>query len=275
MTVELICANNLDVLPTLEAESVPLIITDPPYGIGYHSNRYKEKNPYAPVARDWNFQIGGFLQECTRILKDGGALYLFCRWDVAPLWIPHISGNGLKLKTAIAWVKDNWSAGDLKGCFGNQYEQILFIVKGRHLLRGKRWSNVWMFPRVPPAQMLMPTQKPVELLERAILSSSDEGDLVIDPFCGSSSAAVAALKTGRDAMMIDIDSRMIAISQKRLGFPVMEERPRIESPAPRLEVPDPGDWGIHPEELQAIWALMQNNAEHIQPEVIQAEMELA
>jgi site-specific DNA-methyltransferase (adenine-specific) len=272
MTVELYCGNNLDILPTLEAGSVPLVITDPPYGIGYHSNYYKGKNPHAPVARDWNFQIGAFLQECARVLKDGGALYLFCRWDVAPLWIPHIAGSGLKVKTSIAWVKDNWSAGDLKGCFGNQYEQMLFIVKGRHLLRGKRWSNVWEFPRVPPTQMLMPTQKPVELLERAILSSSDEGDLVVDPFCGSSSTAVAALRAGRDALMIDIDSRMIAISQKRLGLPVTAEQPRIESPTPRFEMPDPAEWGIHPEELQAIWAMMQGNAEVAQPEIVQAAM---
>ena len=53
-----------------------VIVTDPPYGVAYHSNRYVEKNPHAPVARDWNFQIGPFLSAAAGALRDGGALYL-------------------------------------------------------------------------------------------------------------------------------------------------------------------------------------------------------
>src|SRR2546429_3248377 len=125
-------ADAISTMKQCKSASIPLIITDPPYGIGYHSNHYKDKNPHAPITNDWNFEIGVFLQECNRILVDGGALYLFCRWDILPLWAPAIQGTGLKLKTAIVWVKDNWSAGDLTGSFGSQYEQVLFITKGRH-----------------------------------------------------------------------------------------------------------------------------------------------
>lgn len=240
---------------------MPLIVTDPPYGIGYHSNHYKDKNPHAPISNDWNFQISTFFREAARVLTDGGAIYLFCRWDVSPLWVPFIASCGLKLKTIIAWVKDNWTAGDLTGCFGNQYEQVLFVTKGRHTIRGKRWPNVWTFPRVPAKKLLHPAQKPTELLERAIVASSDEGDLVLDPFCGSGSTGEACMRTGRRFILGDIDEKMVVVSKKRLGLPVEEVKQEIvETPS---FVPEAPDWNIHPEDLLAIRDLMAANASRL------------
>ena len=245
----------LSLLRDLEAGSVPLIIADPPYGIGYHSNHYKDKNPHTPVANDWNFHIGDFLAACGEALTEDGALYLFCRWDVSPLWVPHIKPARLKLKTIIAWVKDNWSAGDLKGSYGNQYEQIIFASKGRHLLRGKRYPNVWPFPRVPSTKMLHPTQKPVALLRRIIESSSDEGDLVADPFSGSGSTGKACLRTNRKYLLGDIDPKMVNLSKRRLGLPYEADAP-VES----LPVYTPEQLaGLPSDELQVIADLLNKN----------------
>lgn len=252
-------ANTL--LKQVEPGSVPLIIADPPYGIGYHSGHYKDKNPFSPVANDWNFQIGNFIQACEDVLLEGGALYLFSRWDVSPLWLPSITTSGLTLKTIIVWVKNNWSAGDLDGNFGNQYEQILFIVKGRHLRRGHRWSNVWHFDRVPVTQMLCPTQKPVDLLRRAIESSSDPGDLIVDPFAGSGSTGEAASLAGRKYLLGDIDPKMTNITRKRLGLPYKEEQEaQIDY---ILQLPAPEDWGIHPEELRFLCDELQGNINYV------------
>jgi DNA modification methylase len=259
-------------LEQFDDNSVPLIIADPPYGIGYHSNHYKGKNPHSPVANDWNFQIYAFIQECERVLTDGGALYLFSRWDVYPLWLPTISGVGLEVKTKIVWVKNNWSAGDLDGCFGNQYEEILFIVKGRHLLRDKRWPNVWEFDRIPSTQMLVPTQKPTSLLRRAITSSSNLGDLVLDPFCGSGSTGEAAMMEGRNYLLGDIDPKMVYISCARLGLP-LPEGGETDTPQGKysFELPDPSMWGIHPEELRYIYDALQGN---VRRSLKNAQMEL-
>jgi site-specific DNA-methyltransferase (adenine-specific) len=255
----------LAVMATIESASVPLIVADPPYGIGYHSNHYVDKNPHAPVANDWNFQPGAFFRECERLLIDGGAMYLFCRWDVTPLWLPYLNGSGLRVKTVIAWVKDNWSAGDLEGCFGNQWEQILFVTKGRHRLRGRRWPNVWKFARVSHTKMLHPTQKPVPLLERAIRASSDEGDLVLDPFTGSGSTGKACQHTGRDAFLIDVDPRMIALTRRRLRIKTPIDLPAVESEPiltpGGLELPDPSEWGVHPEDLAYIRDALRGNLE--------------
>jgi site-specific DNA-methyltransferase (adenine-specific) len=254
-------ADCLDVLNGLPDGSVPLIVADPPYGVGYHSNYYRRGNPHAPITNDWNFQIVPFLQEAARVLAEGGALYLFCRWDVSPLWLPHIACAGLKVKTKIVWVKDNWTAGDLQGCFGSQYEEILFAVKGAHKLRGHRYPNVWQFPRVPPSRLLCPGQKPVELLERAIEASSDRGDVVLDPFCGSGSTGEAAANAGRRYILADVDPRMVRTARLRLGLPA-ESAPGEQPAAPPPWEPlpaDPADWGVHPEELAAIWAMVQSN----------------
>lgn len=251
----------ISLLRGFDPDSIDLIVTDPPYGIGYHSNHYKDKNPHAPVANDWNFSIGGFLAECSRVLKPGGAAYLFCRWDVTPLWMPYVN-SPLKLKTVIAWVKDNWSAGDLEGSFGNQYEQILFIAKGRHKLRGKRWPNVWNFSRVPAKQLLHPTQKPVALLERAILASSDDGMTVVDPFCGSGSTGEACMNTGRGFVMGDVDPAMVQTASCRVGLPV-EFEPLIpverEPSGYELSIPNMAEYGIHPEDLAYIKAHLDMN----------------
>lgn len=239
-------------LRSLDANSVQVLITDPPYGIAYHSNRYKDKNPHAPVTRDWNFQIGPFLSEVARVLAPGGALYLLTRWDVYPIWQPFVL-NPLETKNLIVWEKDNWSAGDLTGNFGNQYELIMFVTKGRHQIRGHRWPNIWPFPRIPAKRLRMPAEKPVGLIQRAIESSSDAGGLVVDPFCGSGTTGEAARACGRSVVLGDIDPAMVKISCDRLGVPytgteeyvpVMPSCPifQIQPPAPHL-------WGLHPEDL--------------------------
>jgi len=260
---DVVCSDAAALLKRLESSSVALIVADPPYGIGYHSNHYKGKNPHRPVANDWNFHISTFIREAERALRDGGAMYLFSRWDVYPLWLPDITTTELQLKTKIVWMKNNWSAGDLTGCFGNQYEEILFIVKGRHKLRGKRWSNVWRFNRISPSSMLHPTQKPVPLLERAILSSSDEGDLVVDPFAGSGSTGVAAVNTKRDFLLGDLDPAMVNMARSRLGMPVLDGDSEGTFQGDYVFVlPDPEDWGIHPEELRFIYDELQKQQEN-------------
>ena len=240
-------------LRSIEPASAQVIVADPPYGIAYHSNHYVGKNPHAPVARDWNFEIGPFLGAAGAALRDGGALYLFTRHDVYPLWAMSVVPP-LTLQNAIVWKKDNWSAGDLDGGFGNQYEMLMMIVKGRHRRRGHRWSNVWDFPRVTSKSMLHPTQKPVDLVRRAIEASSDASDLVVDPFCGSGTTGEAALACGRRVVLGDIDPAMVRMTCTRLGLSLPNgTETTVEEPPPcpvfGAVPPAPSLWGVHPEDL--------------------------
>lgn len=239
--------------------TVPLVIADPPYGIAYHSNRPGGKNLHAPVANDWDFQIGALFAEVGRVLKDGGAAYIFSRWDVYPLWFPEVAGTGLRLSNVIVWVKDNHSAGDLKGNFGNKFEVVMFLTKGRHERTGKRLSNVWECPRVSHAKAIHPTEKPVELYRRAIEFSSKPGDLVIDPCCGSGPVGQAAAQTGRHFVGFDVDPKMIALSQSRCGLPVTVEVAQKSTPphgpVGAADVLDPVLYMLHPDEIRdaAAW----------------------
>lgn len=242
-----------DGLGGFDAGSVPLIITDPPYGIAYHSNHHKDKNPHAPVTNDWNFQIGPFFAALSRVLKDGGAAYVFSRWDVYPLWFPAIAGTGLKLSNVIVWVKDNHSAGDLNGNFGNKYEVILFLTKGRHQRSGKRLTNVWECPRVPHTKSVHPTEKPVDLYRRAMEFSSVEGDVVVDPCCESGPVGAAARECGRQFYGFDVDPKMVAVSQKRCGLDVTVDLPPEETCVPSAStdsVVDEQIYILHPDDIR-------------------------
>lgn len=253
---DIVLADAIDTLATLPAESVAMVVTDPPYGIGYHSNYHKGENPHAKIQNDWNLQVGSYLHAVERVLRPGGAAYVFTRFDVYPLWareVPHT----LSLKNMIVWDKGNHSSGDLTGNFGFRHEIVMFITKGRHRIRGKRHPNVWSFPRVPSTRMRMPAEKPVGIYERCIEASSDPGDLIVDTFGGSCTAAEAAIRTGRRFLVSDTDRAMVRMGRERVGLPELTET--AASPPPRyvacpilnVEVPSPSMWGLHPEDLAA------------------------
>lgn len=249
---DIILSDASDLLNRLAPASAAVIITDPPYGVGYHSNRYQDRNPHSPIAHDWNFQIGSFLAQAERVLRNGGALYLFTRFDVYPLWTKEIPPS-LSLKNMIVWDKGNHSSGDLTGNFGFQHEIVMFITKGRHLLQGHRWSNIWSVPKISHKKLRMPAEKPVELYQRAILSSSRLGELIVDPFVGSGTCAEACILTGRRFLVGDIDKKMVQIARERVGLsPLPTTADSVALPAcPVFNVapPDPSLWGVHPEDI--------------------------
>jgi site-specific DNA-methyltransferase (adenine-specific) len=247
----------VELLASLPEGSVACVLTDPPYGISYQSNRSVSAGKSKPVAGDWNFDLTAFLDECARVLRPDGCVWVFTRWDVYPLWCRSIPPT-LKVQNFVVWVKDNHTAGDLTGNLGYKWEGVMLLSRapslgGRLRLRSGRMANVWEFARVPHARMTHPTEKPIALLRQAIVCFTDPGDLVVDPFCGSGSTGEAALESGRRVLLGDIDPEYIQLARKRVGLPV-EEVP----PAPIREVA--GDIeadlslleGVHPEELRAL-----------------------
>lgn len=241
VTVQL--ADAVELLLGLEAASVQAIITEPPYALAYNG---RGEGVFRPQA---------FLEAAERALSDGGSLYINTRWDVYPLWVG-FTPPGLELKNAIIWVKDTWSAGDLAGNFGMQYEVVLFFTKGRHKRKGRRWSNVWHFPRVPSKRLRTPSEKPTDLIARIIEAAADTGDLVVDPYCGSGTTGEAVRRfRGVRALLGDLDPKMIRTTCERLKLDVPEGLPEAaavslpECPVYHVVPPDPSLWGVHPEDL--------------------------
>ena len=116
----------------------------------------------------------------------------------------------------IIWVKNNWTAGDLKAQFGKQYEIIFLVNKGRCLFNGKRLTDVWKFNRVSGNKQLHQNQKPVDLLEQCILKHSKEKQVIFDGFMGSGSTGVACINTNRNFIGIELDKKYFSIAKERI-----------------------------------------------------------
>lgn len=211
----------VDILSVFEDESIDLIITDPPYGIDYNSNYIKNPNKVhdnSVISND-NEQVIDLLditlEECKRVLKDKGAIYIFCGYQHLDSFIQLVR-KYFDYKNILVWLKNNWTAGDLKGNYGTRTEYIIYATKNRHILNGRRDTNLLEFKRVPSTQQYFKFQKPVDLLEFLIQKSSNEGDTVLDPFCGSGSTLVATQNLGRRGVGIEIDDKLADIITERL-----------------------------------------------------------
>lgn len=195
-----------ELLRQLPDESVDLVVTDPPYGINFHNRRGERIRGDKKPLLDW-------LTEVPRILKSAGAFYLFSRWDVEHIWAAAVR---LKQKNRIVWVKQNHTAGDLRRGYGQKHESILYFLKDAHRLKGKRGTDVWLERTVPPRSRCHPTQKPLSVIARIILNSTDSRNVIVDPFVGSGTTAIAAQLLDRCFLCSDIERRYIAIANRRL-----------------------------------------------------------
>ena len=200
-------------LRQMEPESVDAIITDPPYGIKYVSQTgARIQNDTAPFI--W------FLYDAFRVLKPGssgrGTLVCFTRWDVQQVFIDAIRLAGFIVKSEVIWDKVQYGMGDVKSQFAPSHENIIFAVKGKFSFPGHRPKDLITHRKLPGNQMIHPTEKPVPLLADLITAVTKPGDLILDPFAGSGSTLVAAKKTGRRFVGIELDELYYERAQRRI-----------------------------------------------------------
>ena len=223
----------LDLLDSLGDASVDLIVTDPPYGVSYRSNRQRVdrkksvKENQSVVCRNHFFdQIANddsipteWLEGAYRVLKPDSALYAFVHWTKWTEMVIAASNYGFQVKNMIVLNKSNHGMGDLKGSYAPKHELLMFAVKGRHVCRwpNGRQSDVWSVPvKFSGGHRFHPNEKPLSWLEPAILNSSDEGAVVLDPFMGSGSTGVACAKMNRKFIGAEMDSSYAAIAKERI-----------------------------------------------------------
>jgi len=194
----------LSMMRDMPDKSVDLVLTDPPYGMEYYSNHYKNGNPHDKIIGD-NLFDSKWIEEFKRLAKK--AVIVFCRW------------NNLKdlpqPKSFIVWIKNNWTAGDLKHEYGRMWEGILFYPMENHKFN-KREPDIIDCRRTPSTELLHPTQKPVFLIERLLKNNSTEGDLILDPFLGSGTTAVACEKLNRRWIGCEISEVYCKIARRRI-----------------------------------------------------------
>jgi len=195
---------------------VDLVLTDPPYGMNYHSGYYLGTNPHSPIHGDDRYATEG-VAECIRLARKG--VYAFCRWD-------NIQDLPEKPKSFIVWKKNNWTAGDLKHAHGRMWEGIAFWPQSGHEFN-IRLPDVLECPRIPASDLKHQNEKPLDLLLHIL--EANVSDIILDPFCGSGTTCVAAKMLGRRYIGIDISEEYCQIARDRLravdtGVPVKEAR---------------------------------------------------
>lgn len=196
--VRLWCGDCMKILPTIPDGSGRLVLTDPPYGIGYKSTLG------ATVANDDAPYIW-WLREAWRILAPHSALFCFCRWDVEDTFKMAIESAGFSLRGQAIWDKLTHGMGDTRRTLAPAHEVILFASKGDFRWPGGRPSTMFRCPVPRGPSRTHPTEKPVGLLASIIQATTRAGDLVVDPFAGSGSTGEAAVRLGRAFIGVELD----------------------------------------------------------------------
>lgn len=207
--------DSLEILKTLDDGSIDVVITDPPYGVNYISNRSKIDNKITKRGL-LNDGVEAFelLNETCKILQDKTAdnahLYFFCSWQVFTKFESIIS-KYFTIKTPLVWDKKNKGSGDLYNDWGNQTELIIYCVKGKKGINTRK-GNVLSFSRLHTSKMVHPTQKPTELIKELLSASALKNDFVVDPFMGSGSTIKACNEMNIKSLGIELDNEMFNIA---------------------------------------------------------------
>lgn len=243
-----IFGDSLEVLKNIKSESVDLVFADPPYGIGKDfgvtDDTWDSVDEYLEWCTIW-------INECMRVLKRDGTMYFMSSTQYMPALDTYVDKKFFVINR-IVWMYDS-SGVQSKSKFGSLYEPILMITHSRKskytfnykdiLVEAKTGAkrglidyrktppqpyntlkvpgNVWMFNRVRyrmDEYENHPTQKPEVLLERIIKASSNEGDVVLDPFSGSFTTSAVAIKNNRRAIGIDNNYDYYEIGLRRSGI---------------------------------------------------------
>ncbi|MCL2016572.1 MAG: adenine-specific DNA-methyltransferase [Defluviitaleaceae bacterium] len=238
----------LVVLKQIKTDSVDLIFADPPYGIGKDFGTTKDNFFNADDYKKWAVF---WIDECMRVLKPNGTMYFMSATQHMPMLDNYVASRYFVVNR-IVWIYDS-SGVQSKSKFGSLYEPILMVTQNeqakytfnyknimietntgarRKLIDYRKTppqpynnlkvpGNVWNFSRVRYKMAEYenhPTQKPEALLERIILASSNEGDIVLDPFSGSFTTSAVAVRLKRKAVGIEINPDYFKIGLRRTGI---------------------------------------------------------
>lgn len=231
MTDRIELRDALDGLRSLPDESVDLILTDPPYNVASankltvrHGVLMSTKEAwgawdmYEPAAYDE--MIEKIIAECFRVLKPGGALYMYTAREDNGHFVRRAVANGFTYRNQLALIRKCPLPSMAKRNWRSAFELCLYVTKGKprtfNFLSQPECVNIYSY-HATHKQTDHPTEKPLEIIRRIVEVSSNAGDLVVDPFMGSGTTAVAAKQTGRHYLGFDTNAEYVKMARKRLA----------------------------------------------------------
>ena len=201
------------------------IITDPPYCVSRthqlgFSNMGRSGMNYGKW--DYNFDQKGWIKKCAPVIKDGGSFIIFNDWKNLSYVVEALVENGFKIKDLIRWEKSNPMPRNVQSRYVMDFEVAVWAVKGDSKWTFNKPKEVSYLKPVYKSGVVLggkkrihPTQKSLEILEEIIKVHTNPGDLIFDPFGGSFTTALAALKTGRSCVSTEIDKQYYERSLER------------------------------------------------------------
>lgn len=234
-------ADTFDALKSCKRECVDMIFSDPPYFLSNGGISCSGGRQVVVDKGEWDkgstfFEKHAFNRRwialCREVLTLDGTIWISGTFHNIYSVGVALEEEGYKIINNITWQKTNPPPNLACRCFTNSTETILWAKKRdkkakhyfdyklmKHLNGGKQDKDVWRGGLTPQSEKTFgkhPTQKPLYLLKKLILASTKEGDLVLDPFCGSSTTGVACKKLGRRYIGIDNCEEYLKLSVARL-----------------------------------------------------------
>lgn len=241
-------ADSIDFLKKLPENSIDMIFADPPYnlsngGFTVHAGKRVSVNKgkwdvSKGVDEDFDFHAR-WINECYRVLKPAGTIWISGTYHSIYQCGYALQLLGLKILNDITWYKPNASPNLSGRYFTASHETLLWArkdQKAKHTFNyqemkngfwhlqdfikkeGKQMRSVWAIgtPRLNEKKFgKHPTQKPMSLLERVVVASTKKGDVILDPFTGSSTTGLAASTFGRKFIGVDLEKEYLDLSVKR------------------------------------------------------------
>lgn len=239
-SIRLLKGDCVEILNQARENSVDMIFADPPYflsngGITCHAGKMVSVNKgkwdkSKGVEENHKFNLD-WLKACQRVLKPDGTIWVSGTTHIIYSVGFAMQQLGYKILNDIVWYKRNAPPNLSCRYFTHSTEIVLWAAKNskskhcfnyklmKEINNGKQMRNVWEIPSPPAKEKKFgkhPTQKPVDLLKRIILASTEKDDLVLDPFCGSSTTGIASLLLHRKYVGIDMEDEYLELSKKRL-----------------------------------------------------------
>jgi len=238
----------------IDENSIDLIFADPPYNLSGNGLKWKGNKTggdWYMVNEEWDKMTAPeymqftrkWIRGCGKALKKTGSIYIACSYHNISEVMIVLKQLDFKINNIITWYKTNAMPNMTKRVFTHSTEFVVWAIKGSGWTFNyekikeinpekqkdgsrKQMRDVWSLPLVQGKERLRgkdgralhPTQKPEEMLKRIIIASSNEGDLVLDPFLGSGTTVVVAEQLKRNWIGIEINKKYVEFAKKRIKY---------------------------------------------------------
>lgn len=263
---QILTGDCVDLMRKMPEESIDLIVADPPYALGKdfgNTSDMMSPDEFLAWTKTWT-------DEAIRLLKPTGSMYVFCTWQYSPEIFSALKKK-LIMINEIIWDRRVPSMGGSTRKFSSVHDNIGFFAKNqnyyfdidpvripydpvtkkarsRSIFVGKKWlevgynpKDVWSISRlhrIHAERREHPTQKPLEIIDRMILSSSPLNGVVLDPFVGSGTTVESCVRNGRKFIGIDLNPNYVEIAWSRAGVAQPVDKGETSNPQLNLKFPN-------------------------------------